>query len=73
MGCINNTPKIIIRSMKTFKQEARKNLEHKQCEDSANKEFTSSSEEENDTSHSSLEQSQIPIKAKMEDNELIFL
>ena len=73
MGCINDSPKIIIRSMESFKKEAMKNSEQEQQENSANKDFSSYSSGEEDTSHSSLDQSKIPIKAKMEGNELIFL
>ena len=74
MGCINNSPKVIIRSMKSSKKGALKDSEHEHQENLDNKYFTSpSSEEEDNSFHSSLEQSQIPIKAKMEGNELIFL
>ena len=72
MGCVNSSPIIIVRSMETFKKESRKYLEQQKNEDLNDKDFTFSDEIEDDTSPSS-QQSQIPIKAKMEDNELIFL
>ena len=70
MGCINRSPVVIICSMESFKKETRKNLAHKK--DSDDNDFSFFDEIEDDTSHCS-DQSQIPIKAKMEDNELIFL
>ena len=72
MGCVNSSPIIIVRSMETFKKESRKYLEQQKNEDLNDKDFTFSDEIEDDTSPSS-QHSQIPIKAKMEDNELIFL
>ena len=72
MGCINSSPVIVIHSIKSFKKEAKKNLAQKKKEYPFNIVFTIS-DEEDDTSHSSLEQSRIPISAKMENNELIFL
>ena len=72
MGCVNSSRIIIVRSMETFKKESRKYLEQQKSENQNDKDFTFSDEIEDDTSPSS-QQSQIPIKAKMEDNELIFL
>ena len=72
MGCVNSSPIIIVRSIETFKKESRKYLEQQKSENQNDKDFTFSDEIEDDTSPSS-QQSQIPIKAKMEDNELIFL
>ena len=72
MGCVNSSPVIIIHSMETFKKESKKNLKRQNSEDSDDRDSSSSDDMEDDTSHSS-EQSQIPIKAKMEENELIFL
>ena len=69
MGCVNSSPVVIIRSMESFKKESKKNLEHQKSKDPY---FSFSDEIEDDTSPSS-QQSQIPIKAKMEENELIFL
>ena len=71
MGCINSSTVVIIHSMKSFKKESRKNLA-KKGEDSDDNDSSSYDDIEDDTSHSS-EQSKIPIKAKMENNELIFL
>ena len=74
MGCVNTSPTVVIHSIGSFKKETTKNLvEQKKCENRVNIDFTFSYEEEDDISHSSLEQSQIPIKAKIENNELIFL
>ena len=74
MGCVNTSPTVEIHSIGSFKKETTKNLEEqKKCENRVNIDFTFSYEEEDDISHSSLEQSQIPIKAKIENNELIFL
>ena len=72
MGCIHNSPVVVIHSIKSFKKEAKKNLAPKKSEYPFNIDITIT-DEEDDTSHSSLEQSRIPIKAKMENNELIFL
>ena len=72
MDCINSPPAVIIHSMKSFKKESRKNLALKKSEDSDDNDSSSYDDIEDDTSHSS-EQSKIPIKAKMENNELIFL
>ena len=72
MGCIKSSPEVIIRSMEPFKKESRKNLEQKKNKDRYNKGFSFLDDIEDETSQSS-EQSQIPIKAKMKDNELIFL
>ena len=73
MGCVHTSPVIVIHSINSFKKEAKKNLAKKKNENPANNDFTLFEEEDDDTSHSSLEQSKIPIKAKMENNELIFL
>ena len=72
MGCINSSPVVIIHSINSFKKEAKKNLEQKKIKNPAINVFTFA-DEDNDNFHSSLEQSQIPITAKMESNELIFL
>ena len=73
MGCVNTSPEIIIHSIRSFKKETKKNLVLKKSKNPVNFDFTFAFEEDEDTSHSSLEQSQIPIKAKIENNELIFL
>ena len=59
MGCINTSPEIIIHSMDSFKREIK------------NKDYTISLENSDD-SNSDFEQSQIPIKGKMESKELVF-
>ena len=71
MGCVNSPSVTIINSMRSFKKEARKNIMRKKLEDLADNDFTLYDNEENN--RSVLEQSQIPIKAKIEDTELIFL
>ena len=80
MGCVNSSAVTIIRSMESFKKEAKKNLMKKKLQELCGNDFTlyedDEEEEEEDYNknyHCSLEQSQIPITAKMEDNELIFL
>ena len=72
MGCINRSPVVIICSMESFKKETKKKLARKKSENPGDKDFSFSYEIEDDTSHCS-KQSQIPIKAKMVDNVLIFL
>ena len=81
MGCVNSSAVTIIRSMESFKKEARKNLMKKKLREFGDNDFTVYEEGEDDEEedynsnnyHCSLERSQIPITAKMEDNELIFL
>ena len=79
MGCVNSSAVTIIRSMESFKKEARKNLMKKKLQEFCGNDFTiyedNDEEEENYNKnyHCSIEQSQIPITAKMKDNELIFL
>ena len=71
-ACINTSPITIIHSMESFKKKTQGNLAQKKSEDLAENDFTLSEEEDDNISLSS-EQSQISIKARMEENELIFL
>ena len=71
-GCINTAPVTIIHSMESFKKKTQVYVVKKKTEDPIDNDFTLSEEEDDNISHSS-EQSQISIKARIEENELIFL
>ena len=73
MGCINKSSKIIIHSMESFKKETKIKLEKIKNEDPIDKILSFLEEKNESISHSNSEQSQIPIKAKIESNEFIFL
>ena len=73
MGCVNSSSIVIVHSMESFRKESKKYLKQEKREGPDYKNFIFADEENDNTSHSSLDQSQIPIKAKIENNELIFL
>ena len=60
MGCVNSSSVSIIYSMESFKREVKNNDQ-------------TFSDDGVDYSNSSFDQSKIPIKGKMERNELIFI
>ena len=70
MGCINNSPVIKVKSIKSFKKGIKIQNESEDFEDKIFS-FSDFTVEENDNSNSA--QSQILIDAKIENNELIFL
>ena len=70
MGCINNSPVIKVKSIKSFKKGIKIQNESEDFEDKIFS-FSDFTIEENDNSNSA--QSQILIDAKIENNELIFL
>ena len=74
MGCINTSPVIKVKSIKSFKKEVKKDTNLNESEDLANKVFSFSdfSVDDTDASNSVDEQSQILIDAQIENNELIF-
>ena len=74
MGCINSSPEIIISSVKILKNDARKKLTKTKKKIYDIIDFTfANREEDDDTFHSSIEQSQKPIRAKIGEKEFIFL
>ena len=74
MGCVNTSPVIKVKSIKSFKKEVEKNTNLNESEDLANKVFSFSdfSVDDTEASNSVNEQSQILIDAQIENNELIF-
>ena len=70
MGCINNSPVIKVKSIKSFKKGIKIQNESEDFEDKIFS-FSDFTIEENDNSNSA--QSQILSDAKIENNELIFL
>ena len=74
MGCVNTSPVIKVKSIKSFKKEVKKDTNLNESEDLANKVFSFSdfSVDDTDASNSVDEQSQILIDAQIENNELIF-
>ena len=74
MGCINTYPKITIHSMESFKKETRKQLDQiKDKEDPIDKILNYLEDKNDDISRSYSGQSEIPIEAKVENSEFIFL
>ena len=76
MGCVNTSPVIKVKSIKSFKKEIKKNTRQNESEeDLANKVFSFSdfTVEDTETSNSLDGQSQISIDAQIENKELIFL
>ena len=73
MGCINDSKKITIHSIESFKQKTKKKLEHVKYKNPADEIFNFLEKENENISYPSFEPSEIPIKAKMESNELIFI
>ena len=75
MGCINASPVIKVKSIKSFKKEVKKEMKLNESEDLENKVFSFSDFTVDDTeaSNSINEQSQIFINAQIEKNELVFL
>ena len=76
MGCVNTSPVIKVKSIKSFKKEIKKNTKQNESEeDLANKVFSFSdfTVEDTETSNSLDGQSQISIDAQIENKELIFL
>ena len=75
MGCVNTSPVIKVKSIKSFKKEVQKDMKLNESEDLENKVFSFSdfTVEDTDVSNSVDEQSQILIDAQIKDKELIFL
>ena len=74
MGCVNSSPEIIVSSVKIFKNDARKNLTKTKNKIYDITDFTfANKEEDDDTFHSSIEQSQKSFRAKIGEKEFIFL
>ena len=76
MGCVNTSPVIKVKSIKSFKKEIKKNTRQNESEeDLENKVFSFSdfTVEDTETSNSLDGQSQISIDAQIENKELIFL
>ena len=75
MGCINTSPVIKIKSIKSFKETIEKKIKQNKSQDPSNKvlSFSDFSLEDSVDSNSVNEQSQILIQAQIEDKELIFL
>ena len=75
MGCVNTSPVIKVKSIKSFKKEVQKDMKLNESEDLENKVFSFSdfTVEDTDASNSVDEQSQILIDAQIKDKELIFL
>ena len=72
MGCIKSSSEVIVCTIEAYNKETKDNLLNKKIEGLNDKDFLFLDEIEDDTSNFS-EQSEIPIKAKMEKNEIIFL
>ena len=75
MGCINTSPVIKIKSIKSFKEKIEKNIKQNKSQNLSNKvlSFSDFTLEDSAASNSVNEQSQILIQAQIEDKELIFL
>ena len=75
MGCVNTSPVIKVKSIKSFKKEVQKDMKLNESEDLENKVFSFSdfTVEDTETSNSLDGQSQISIDAQIENKELIFL
>ena len=75
MGCINTSPVIKIKSIKTFKKEIIKNILQNGGEDFSNiiSRFPNFSIENEEASYTLNAQSEILIDAQIENKELIFL
>ena len=73
MGCINNPRKITIHSVKSLKKESKTKLDQIKNEYIINEVFNFSDEENDEISNYCYNQSPIPVKTKIENNEYIFV
>ena len=73
MGCINSPQKITVHPVKSLKKETKTKVDKIENKHLINEVFNFSDEENDEISNYFSNESPIPIKPKMENNEYIFV